>query len=100
MAVGYALENITKKELANGIKTKHGNHIQGQSRPRPNPNMNKDTIAYDLTDHEIENSYLADLAKEAGYASLKAHLNDSRGWKMTVGEIETDLKEQINTPAE
>jgi hypothetical protein len=62
--------------------------------------MNNETKAYDLTDHEIENSHLADLAKEAGFASLKAHLNDSRGWKRTVGEIEADLKEQINAAAE
>jgi hypothetical protein len=62
--------------------------------------MNSVTKAYDLTDHEVENCHLAALAKEAGYASLKAHLNDSSGWSRTVGEIEADLNEQINTLGE
>lgn len=52
--------------------------------------------AYDLTESELTNSSLAEDAKIAGYASLRAMLNDLKMWGATLTEVKIFLSEQIN----
>jgi hypothetical protein len=56
--------------------------------------------AYDMTDSEVENSPLADLAKRAGYASLKSLLNENHMWAADTVSIEAFLRDQIDQPAQ
>jgi len=51
--------------------------------------------AYDLTPSELVNSPLAELARKAGYASLKSYLNEQDLWSAEIASIEKDLNEQI-----
>jgi len=50
-----------------------------------------------LSDWEVENGLLADLAKHAGYASLKAMANDLKMWNATTDEVQKFLLDQLNT---
>lgn len=59
-----------------------------------------DSKACDLTPSELENSNLATLARKAGYASLKAMLNDLHMWNAAQSDVEKFLVDQINVPAE
>lgn len=50
---------------------------------------------YDLSSYEIENGELADLANNAGYASLKSLCNEQRLWGATVEDVKKNLIDQI-----
>ncbi len=52
--------------------------------------------AYDLTESELVNSDLATLASKAGYASLRAMLNDLNMWSAPLAEVQEFLADQIN----
>lgn len=54
------------------------------------------TLLHNLSDWEIENGPLAELAKQAGYASLKAMANDLRMWNATTEEIRKFLLDQLS----
>jgi hypothetical protein len=51
--------------------------------------------AYDLTPSELVNSPLAELARKAGYASLKSMLNDLNLWGGDLDLIANFLGEQV-----
>ena len=51
--------------------------------------------AYDLTPSELVNSPLADLARKAGYASLKSMLNEGSMWGEDLEKVSIFLSEQV-----
>jgi hypothetical protein len=51
-------------------------------------------MTHELTDDELANSPLADLAKRCGYTSLKSACNDLRFWGQTLGETEAFFREE------
>lgn len=56
------------------------------------------TNLYDLNKSALENCELAILAKQAGYASLRAMANELSMWGCTNDEVELFLREQISNP--
>ena len=50
--------------------------------------------AYELSEEELTSgNELAELAKQAGYSSLTAALNDSFGWDIEVGNLRKMLQD-------
>jgi hypothetical protein len=60
--------------------------------------QNGDRALYTLRDWELENSPLAELAKECGYASLRGFLNDGHGWRGTINSAIEALLTQSEDP--
>ena len=52
--------------------------------------------ATDLTDSELDNSELATLAGQAGYASLRAMLNDLKMWGSSLADARAFLEDQLS----
>ena len=70
----------------------------GSSQPECNPSadgapVNWDLPAYELTDSELEGHHpLADLARQAGYSSLRSLLNNCNLWDESLGNLRRALE--------
>ena len=69
--------------------------ILKSTKPEHSTALSDSRLCCEMADNELETSGsdLADLASEAGYASLRGYINESYAWDKTVAEVASGLIE-------